>query len=468
MGPLEDHDWRILLRSISQGKSVLVLGPQVAIDPADAEPTLLQDKLVRRLTNELRESGNDENLVNPDELPHVAEVYSRETRRKRPGLELEVEDFYAPIRGKTTPLHLDLAALPFTLCVTITPERFLYNAFAQTAGKKPLYDFYHFRPESSRGAERPRLVAPPERDPSCSPLTYDLFGSLDHLDSLVLSDSDLLDFLVNAARGAPPLNEYVASRFTDPRTSFLFVGFGFAQWYVRILLHVLTGGNENQPSLAIETPAFFNDPEQRETIFSFQNGYLIDFRGPPTHEFARELRERFEKEYPPGASEQKGMTASPLASPAPAAPSPDAPVAFLCHESRDKPLVEEVAAQLEARGIRIWLDKQNLRGGDSWPQLIPQVIEKQAHYFIVLQSPRMLDKPESYFFREIKLAMERQEGFAPGLRFMLPAILERDPQLPLAALSKVHCLDLTESGGIDNLATAILEDWKQRPVRKTP
>lgn len=445
---------------------MLIVGPQVASDPADATPTPLNVKLVRRLAEELRETGRDEGLVNPEDLGHVAEVYSREARRKRPGLELEVEDFYSPLRDKTTTLHLDLAALPFTLCVSITPERFLYNAFAQTPGKTPLSDFYHFKPQSSDGADRPRLIAPPEEDPAASPLIYDLFGSLDQLDSLVLTESDVLDFLTGTARGIPPLNDYVASRFADPKTSFLFVGFGFDQWHVRMLLHVLTGGHENQPSLAIEDARFCDDPGQQENIHFFQNGFLVDFRGPPWQEFARELRQRFEAEHP--ATAPKPVTGVSPSRAAPVAPSPNAPVAFLCHESRDKPLVEKVAAQLEARGVNIWLDRQDLRGGDSWPMLIPQVIEKQAHYFVVLQSPRMLDKPESYFFREIKLALERQEGFAPGLRFILPTILEHDPQLPLAALSDVHCLDLTAHGGIDSLAASILEDWKHRPARKPP
>jgi hypothetical protein len=50
-------------------------------------------------------------------------------RKRRTGLEIAVEDFYTPYRDQTTQLHLDLAALPFTLCISTTPERFLINAF---------------------------------------------------------------------------------------------------------------------------------------------------------------------------------------------------------------------------------------------------------------------------------------------------------------------------------------------------
>jgi hypothetical protein len=69
-------------------------------------------------------------------------MYAQAMPRRRPGLELAVEDFYAPYRSQSTPLHCDLAALPFTLCISTTPERFLLNAFAQTPGRDPMYSFY--------------------------------------------------------------------------------------------------------------------------------------------------------------------------------------------------------------------------------------------------------------------------------------------------------------------------------------
>jgi hypothetical protein len=39
---------------------------------------------------------------------------------------------------------------------------------------------------------------------------------------------------------------------------------------------------------------------------------------------------------------------------------------FLSHDSRDKPVVEDIAARLRAEGIRVWLDKDELRPGLPW------------------------------------------------------------------------------------------------------
>jgi hypothetical protein len=144
-----------------------------------------------------------------------------------------------------------------------------------------------------------------------------------------------------------------------------------------------------------------------------------------------------------------------------------APVAFLCHENRDKPFVELLAMELQARGVKVWLDKQNLRAGDRWPELISSVIEKQGDYFVVLQSPRMLDKPESYCFLEIELAAKRQPKFFAGLRFLVSTIVEADPRLPLESLRLIHCIDLTVPGGVSALVQTILEDWQHRRAMKT-
>ena len=67
-------------------------------------------------------------------------------------------------------------------------------------------------------------------------------------------------------------------------------------------------------------------------------------------------------------------------------------------------------------------------------------------------------------WREIYYALERQSGFGPGLRFVIPVLLESHPQLPLAELSQLHVIDLTAPAGIDDLAQAILDDWQTRQI----
>jgi TIR domain/SIR2-like domain len=453
MLPLEQNDWRILLKSIRQRKCILLLGPGAAVDPADAESGPLSNQLAKRLAKELKEAHKGDDILATGDLAYVAQTYKHEMRQRHAGLELAIEDFYAPYRGQTTQLHRDLAALPFTLCISTTPEKFLLNAFQNAPSKKPVYDFYHFQPDPKR--PRPAAMpAPPMTEPESHPLIYDLYGSLDETDSLVVAEDDLLDFLVGVLGQAPPLHPYVASQFKDPTVSFLFLGFGFRHWYVRVLLHALKANGHRSPSLALEEEAFFKGPEHQQTAFFFLSGHTIEFRLFP-RDFASELRCRFEQETAK-IQRENAITAQLPAS---------APTAFLCHENRDKSATDALSVELRKRGIRTWLDQQNLRGGDRWPELIPHVIEKQTDYVIVVQSPRMLDKPESYFKAEIHYALERQLKFG-DLRFTIPILLERHSELPLPNLAHLHFVDMTLSDAPDLLAKTIHEDWEKRQSMK--
>ena len=47
---------------------------------------------------------------------------------------------------------------------------------------------------------------------------------------------------------------------------------------------------------------------------------------------------------------------------------------FLCHNSKDKPAVREIARELCAQGIVAWLDEWELRPGLPWQQIIGDVL----------------------------------------------------------------------------------------------
>src|SRR5262249_59238010 len=113
-------------------------------------------------------------------------------------------------------------------------------------------------------------------------------------DSLVLTASDLLDFLVTVAKDKPPLPKDLTSRFSNPSTSFLFLGFGFQQWYFRILLHISKAHSDRRNlSLALEDASFFAHPDQLQTVLFYNEQYRIEFRQESWQAFADELSRRY-------------------------------------------------------------------------------------------------------------------------------------------------------------------------------
>lgn len=67
-------------------------------------------------------------------------------------------------------------------------------------------------------------------------------------------------------------------------------------------------------------------------------------------------------------------------------------IAFLSHSSADKPFIRQLAADLTAAGIDVWLDEQRIRVGDSIPEAIAQGLA-ESDYFLIAISQNSINSP---------------------------------------------------------------------------
>jgi hypothetical protein len=442
---------RALVGRITEGNCVLVLGPRLAIRPNDPERTPLDELLAAEILSGLDDVPPAEAALAAKNLRRAADLYERKGEQLDELREI-ARDFYLREAASTTDFHRDLAALPFRLCVCASPDSLMLAAFEQV-GKAPQKAHYNFK-GASRRMETP---AAPLRSPAPDrPIVYHLFGQYEDPSSLVLTEADLIQYLVNIVRGIPPIPDEVRSILVDPAQKFLFLGFGFQNWYLRVLLHVLGvyGHTEEAKPIAFEDPRFFDDPEHEQAVGFFSGARRIDFRPLRWEPFAKQLRETYE-----AAAQPKAV---PIAVPA------DAPKAFLSYASEDRKIVDALAEKLEAHSIKVWQDVQDLRGGDQWEKALFTVIEKQVDYVVVVQTPAMSARIEGVFNSEIKAALKRQERFGEfegqQLRFLIPVTTGRC-QL-LSTLEDFHALDVSDDAGIEALASSIREDWQRRTARK--
>lgn len=443
----ELRELRGLVERIKRGDCVLVLGPHVAIRTSDPDRRPLDELLASDLLTSIGAQGSEASHA-PTNLRRAAELYYRE-RHDREELELVVQDFYARESGSTTDFHRDLARLPFRLCVSASPDSQMLTAFEE-ANKSPQKGYYSFKQ-----ATNPRLSSPaPDR-----PLVYHLFGYHEDPRSLVLTEGDLIEFLVSIVRGAPPVPDQVRSLLADPAASFLFLGFGFQNWYLRVLLQVMNVYGHRSKAIAFEDAQFFDHPEHEQAVGFFSGTRQIDFRPLRWEVFARQLREDYEASVPRKIPESISSSES---------LSPAAPKAFVSYASEDHEAVEALAEKLEARGIRIWQDKQDLRVGDGWNRVLIDVIKERVDYVIVVQTPVMTTRIKGVFYREIATALEKQvemgEYEGQKLRFLLPVKIGVCE--PLSDLATFHVIDVSELAGVDSLVTAIQEDWGRRAALK--
>lgn len=446
MESAEQRELRILVQRIKGGNCVLVLGPRVSVRPDDPDRAPLEELLAAEI---LASAGAStvEMAVSSTNLRRAADLHYR-LRQDVDELQLLVKDFYEREAATTTDFHRDLAELPFRLCISASPDDLMLHAFQKSIkGKTPQKGYYDFSKPSTT-----KLVAPTEE----TPLIYHLFGHCDQPGSLVLTEGDLIQFLVSIVKGTPPVPDQVRSIVADPQASFLFLGFGFHHWYLRVLLQVMNVYGHHSKAIAFEDQKFFEHPEHKEVVGFFSGARMIDIRPLRWDTFAQQLRETYEASAPKAAPP-----------PAPVLP-PDAPLAFISYAREDAGIVEELSRNLQERGIRVWQDKQNLRGGEDWNQRLLDVINHVANYVIVVQTRQMLSRERGVFHREIdaaeKVHHEMGEFEGQQLRFLIPVRFGDCSNL--SALSSSHVIDMDEPDGLNALAASILEDWKRRAALK--
>jgi hypothetical protein len=96
---------------------------------------------------------------------------------------------------------------------------------------------------------------------------------------------------------------------------------------------------------------------------------------------------------------------------------------FLSYASEDRPAAQTLKEALSAFGLDVWYDESGLNGGDAWDQKIRRQI-RECDFFIPLISAQTEARPEGYFRREWRLAVERTLDMADDHTFLLPVIID--------------------------------------------
>lgn len=126
---------------------------------------------------------------------------------------------------------------------------------------------------------------------------------------------------------------------------------------------------------------------------------------------------------------------------------PDRFDVFLSHNSRDKPVVEEIGTWLKGQGLRVWLDKWELRPGFPWQEGLEEGVQASRAVAVLVGADGLgsWQEPEMRAF----IARSRRERI-PVIPVLLPGCPE-SPQLTLF-LEAFTWVDLRDGVNSDGLA----------------
>jgi len=447
----DDRNWNALTYAIYRQKCILLLGPDASLESSGPGQLTEESEDLRPCTeilaNELaKDTGEDLSKWNIDvnDLAQVSQYYL--VNNSPMELAEKVMAFYAEREEKTSQIHKNLALLPFYLTITSTFDNMFLNALKELPDpkKKPLVDFHHFK-----GPKRDYL----EMGTVDSPLIYQLYGSLQNPDSLIVTENDFLDLLVRAASGVAPIPENILSELTNEDKCLLFLGFGFRNWYLRVLLHVLKIGSKRNPSFALEIIEPKSIEEiRRATLFIKHKGSKIQICNAKLPNFAAELALRYKSKY--GGKEPQQIKETP-------AELLEKPTIFISYVRENKVYARELQEKLMKNNLDARIDYDFLEAGDSWSGKIDQLIS-EFDYFILILSHDLVHQPESYVYHELELARKRQSRLKPGLKFIIPINLDNCEIPPFLSDLQIDTIDLSQNALIDNVVKTIKRDFQLR------
>ena len=139
-------------------------------------------------------------------------------------------------------------------------------------------------------------------------------------------------------------------------------------------------------------------------------------------------------------------------------PSPEVevknPRVFLSYIREEGEIAKNLKSELIKRGIKIWIDKEQILPGDKWKETISDAI-RSCEFAIICLSKKSLSK-EGYFQKELKEINTRAELLPRTRTFRIPVRLD-DCVIP-DELKEIHAIDLFKDweAGVKGITKSIV------------
>ena len=230
---METIDWKDVLYSIEADRCVLFVGPYAFKNEAGET---IEQVLSKYLKLEKVEEGTHRRIkryYKDDDLF----FFKKEGYQDRvAGM---IREFYEKEFQPQAKLLHQIAQIPFSLIVNLTPDRFIQNTFDAPEISLPYYhDFY-----DKSGAIPKKYIQPEGK----KPLIYNLLGYIGKEESLILTHDNLFDYLQSLFaenKMHKDLKSYIQNAH-----AYIFLGLPIDKWYTQLLLRLLRLNHKSKNEL---------------------------------------------------------------------------------------------------------------------------------------------------------------------------------------------------------------------------
>ena len=226
MKNLADLDWETILDYLKNEQAALLIGPGI-VHIEDAPMNIAwRESIWKNFQNKIAYNYNKDGLflfANRIAKNNAANHVRKYLNERSPGKDSPEEEVYKKI-----------IQIKFPLVVSINPDTYISDV-AYTYGVQHRFSYFRNRSKAVEDVEEPQMALP---------LFYNLCGSVNDDESIILDYEDLFR-LVSTSVGSPGLPPKLQAALSKVRM-FFFIGFPFEKWYTQLLLRLLCGQEESE------------------------------------------------------------------------------------------------------------------------------------------------------------------------------------------------------------------------------
>ena len=290
---LEENDWNTLLRRIKAGKctpflgagvnsGILTVGSEIAQKLAETHRCPFKDTADLARVTQVLAVENDPMYPKEEVLRLLSEQLEKWKQS------IDINDFFG---SEDQPLGV-LAGLPLPIYMTTNYDNLIVKAL-ETHRKDPKRELCRWNKYVTGNASVFDSATGFEPTPA-TPIVFHLHGHDEVPESLVLTEDDYIDFLVNISRRQDLLPARIQQAMTG--ASLLFVGYSLADLDFRVIFRGLVEsleGGLRRFSVAVQLPPQ-DEGQQKYWEYYFRRMEVKVYWGHAKN-FATELRDRWSK-----------------------------------------------------------------------------------------------------------------------------------------------------------------------------
>lgn len=455
-----NQNWTALVRNIHNGRTILVLGPAAITMMRNGQRISLQNLLRDHLAEELHRRDPQLTLLPDPSLAYIAEkledtIFVQE-RQKRASFSDEnartelynlIAGFYDQYAFTDFPVYRQLAKMPFHFIIETDHAPYLEYAFNDENKLDTKRFYYHYANPTHNNS----IQFKDEEIRADAPLIYQLFGSAEQPDSMIVTERDQLAFLdaILQQENTAGIPNKVAIHFTSVKgkntaqqfdKTFIFLGFDFNEWHLRLIMHLIGRYQRQKETYALQNPGDIG----ALTRFFYSNNFDVRFVDTPAEQFLSEIQAAL--------AQPETVTA----------PTSGKLKVFLMYAPEDEAVKTALDVQLNpirrTEFIETWDESQLLPGTDT-EQEIAQRIEA-ADIILPLITDSFFGSDRIYEC-QLQLALRRHEAKEATVIPLLMRSCPWEGTLPDELKATTLPRNLTAMDKQDNPDTALADTVKQ-------